>query len=55
MDQGTDDGQRDDEEGGEAMEEDEKDVKAATPKDISKASKGAASKNTASRRSGRKK
>lgn len=55
MDQGTDDGQKDDEEGGEAMEEDEKDIKAATPKDISKASKGTASKNTGSRRSGRKK
>lgn len=51
---GTEDGQKEDEEDGEAMEEDEEDGKAATPKDTSKASKGNASRNNASRRSGRK-
>lgn len=54
VDQGTDDDQKDDEEDGEAMDEDENNSKSATQKDISKASKGAASKNNASRRSGRK-
>lgn len=54
VDQGTDNGQKDDEEDGEAMEEDENDSKSATQKDTGKASKGAASKNNASRRSGRK-
>ena len=54
VDQGIDDSQKDEEEGGEAMEEDENDDKAAMLKDSSKASKGIASKNTASRRSGRK-
>ncbi|KAF6220585.1 hypothetical protein HO133_003018 [Letharia lupina] len=54
VDQGTDDGQKDDEDDGEAMGEDENDSKAATLKDTSKASKGAAIKSNASRRSGRK-
>lgn len=54
VDQGTDDGQKDNEEEGEAMEEDENDSKVTTLKDDSKASKGAASKNNGSRRSGRK-
>ncbi len=54
VDQGTEDGQKEDEEDGEAMEDDENDSKAVTLKDTSKASKRAASKNNASRRSGRK-
>ena len=54
MDQGTDDGQKDEQEGGEAMAEDEHDSKAAMLKDTSKASKGTVSKNSATRRSGRK-
>ena len=54
VDQGTDDGQKDDEDDGEAMEGDENDSKAATLRDTSKVSKGASSKNNASRRSGRK-
>ena len=50
----TDDGQ-DDEEGGEAVEEDENRNRAATmQKDASKGSKGTASKNSVARRSGRK-
>ena len=54
MDQGTDDGQKEDEEGGEAMDEYEDDSKAATPKDTSKPPKGIMAKTNASRRSGRK-
>lgn len=54
VDQGTDDGQKEDEEGGEAMDEYEDDSKAATPKDTSKPPKGVMSKTNASRRSGRK-
>ena len=54
VDHGTDDGQKEDEEVREGLEEDENDSKASTLKDTSKASKGAASKNNASRRSGRK-
>ena len=55
MDQGADEGQKDDEEDGVATEEDENDSKAApTVKTTSKASKGAASKINGSRRSGRK-
>ena len=54
MDQGTDNGQKDEEEVGEAMAEDEDDSKAAMLKDTSKASKGTASKNSVTRRSGRK-
>ena len=55
VDQGTDEGQKDDEEDGVATEEDENDSKAApTVKSTSKASKGAASKINGSRRSGRK-
>ena len=52
VDQGTDDGQKDENEDGEAMEG-KKDSKATAPKD-NKVSKGAASKNPTSRRSGRK-
>ena len=54
MDQGIDDDQKDDEEGGEAVEEDEKDRKATKPKDAGKASKAIAPKNSASRKSGRR-
>lgn len=54
VDQATDDGQKEDEEDREGLEEDENDSKPTTVKDTSKASKGAASKNNASRRSGRK-
>ena len=54
VDQGTDDDQKEGEEGGEAMEEDEKNRKAAKPKEASKASKAIAAKNSASRKSGRK-
>ena len=54
VDQGTDDGQKDDEEDGEAIEEGENDSKAAMLKDARKLSKGAATKKNASRRSGRK-
>ena len=54
MDQGNVDDQKDDEEGGEAMGEDEKDRKAAKPKDASKSSKAIAAKNSASRKSGRR-
>ena len=49
----TDDG-RDDEEGGEAVEEDDNLNKAAIEKDASKGPKGTASKNSVARRSGRK-
>ncbi len=49
-----DDGQKEGEDGGEAMEDDENDNRAAMLKDTSRASKGAASKSNASRRSGRK-
>ena len=51
--QGTDDGQ-DDEEGGEAVEEDDSRKKVAMQKDTSKGSRGTASKNSMARRSGRK-
>ncbi|KAM0797297.1 CT20 family protein [Usnea florida] len=55
MNQGADEGQNDDEEDGVATEEDENDSKAApTVKSTSKASKGAASKISGARRSGRK-
>ena len=55
MNQGADEGQNDNEEDGVATEEDENDSKAApTVKSTSKASKGAASKTSGSRRSGRK-
>ena len=54
VDHATEDGQKDDEENGEAMEDYDDDGKAATPKDTSKAPKGAASRSNASRRSGRK-
>ena len=54
VDQGTDDGQKEDEEDREGLEEDENDGKSSTMKDSSKVLKGAASKNNASRRSGRK-
>lgn len=54
VDQGTDDGQKEDEEDGEAMEEDEGDIKAVRPKDTSKVSNRAASRNNVSRRSRRK-
>ena len=53
VNRGTDDGQ-DDEEGGEAVEEDDNRNKAALQKDTSKGSKGSASKNSVARRSGRK-
>ena len=53
MNRCTDDGQ-DDEEGGEAIEEDDNRNKAAMQKDTSKASRGSASKNSVARRSGRK-
>lgn len=54
VDHATEDGQKEDEEDGEAMEEYDDDSKAATPKDTSKTPKGAASRTNASRRSGRK-
>lgn len=54
VDQGTDNGQKDNEEAGEAIEEDENDNKAAMLKDSGRTSKGATSKNNVSRRSGRK-